>query len=874
MILLKAAFPFKGLGRSALVTMLVLCAAMMTMKPAHATITGSCFGHFGSIEQIGDVTADGQIERPDPVLVIVNTLDARTEPMGRGSVSGTLAFGDRVYLEAIQGDYLLVNTESNQRVSPENRVPPIGWVDADGLLCRTTPLETAEDISQKFYVRTAANFADEDENIIQPTAGPRTEACALLNNTCQRLSRFSLFFIFAEDTETGRLLLMGEQLSQPTSVPIGWVDEEDGFRWNTRFGLRPNDNLVYSEETGQLDAAEEEVVCLYETLDQAASAARDDVCLYPILGGPRWFESTIRIPILERVTHLGEWYYRVAMPIAGVGEDSSGAILDRLAGLDEAIGALQGLRNLDVFFLIDGTQSMDVHIDALVGRGASVGVIPAIQQAFATDPRFANVSVRYGFRVYRDVYTGERFGIGEGMPLGNSCNPTEAELARNRRDVQAGIAAIDVFEGDDSGIRDTDHEENLALGLTIALGDMSTCPGNVRLLFVIGDTGFDGERLQADNVPVFSEERIVQEFARTMASGSPVIPFFIQVPRAPGNIGSDNYNSAYDLFARQARFMIRGIQDRYIEGITDQARDRIQEKMRIEENFYSLEGQSISAAQADLVAYVLDRVETYGDQRPVNEIIAELRTGESLVQIIEALSSDAGGVPALRLTQIERVVCDTLGDGCTERIVSDVAEGYISEDAALAIDLLMSAEELDGWQQRLDGFRDLTIFDEEDLSWAIINMLELGTRIATGSLTPSELDMSLGEYLSRRLGLPVAEGTPLLGYSLRDFVAKIEEAESGEENGGLIFRGDEVSTCELLAVGEWLNSHIRILNAIDRGFFPVVRPQDSNCAEMRGEIGARNLLAEARFPDMERMSFNFVRLSDVVEYWVPQEFLP
>lgn len=846
---------FQSRLAGALCAAALLCSGLLFAAPAAAAIQGSCLGHFGSVDQVGTIRPDGTIERNDRVAVIVDSTEIRSEPSASGAVTGTLRFGERVYLENLTGEYLRVNYSNSQR-TPQ---PALGWVHADTLLCRTTPLQTDEGLARKFYIRTVANFGQDEASVIEPAAAPTDGApCAQLNNECQRLTRFSLFFIFAEDPATGRLLLLGQQVSETDTPLIGWVGPDDGFRWNSRYGLRPADNLSYDPGTGQLTAGSEIRVCLYETLELAAGRTGER-CDYPILGGPRWFTSTIRIPILERVDYQGQPYLRVAMPIAGVGQDADVEMLDRLAGLDEAIAALQGLRNLDVFFLIDGTQSMDPHIDALVGRGSSIGVIPAIQNAFATDPRFRNVRVRYGYRVYRDTYTLQNFGMGESLRLGNNCAPTDAELDQNHRQVQDEIGRIDVRFGSDSGVRDTDHEENLPLGLAFAVDDMQGCPDNVKLLFVIGDTGFDSIRLTREGVPVTTEQQVVQIFADRLRRGAaPIVPFFIQVPRAQ-NQSSDNYRNAYALFTQQAQGMIGGIQAAYTADLRQRAFGQINE------NFYSLDGRQIPAAQADLVSYVLDRVANYGDQRPINEIIAGLQTGEALVQIMNALQEDASGIPALRLAQIERRVCDTLGAGCTQRVVSDVAEGYIPLTDDIVRDVLLSATEFGQWRDRLSALRGFSSLNEIELSRMIVNMMTTSVGSVIGELSPSELEMSVSDYLDLREGLPVSENTPLLSYSLQDFIAKME-------GDYVAFTGREVATCELLYVARWLQMHYMVFDAVSRNEFPVIDFQPITDCQIRGTMQRLNYRAEARFPD-ERMSFSFVRMN-ALGYWVPEEFLP
>lgn len=830
--------------------------AVLLFQPssANAQITGSCLNHFGSESAVGDIAQDGLITRADAVPVILETSTVRQEPNLQAAITGQLRFGDRVFLERQVDDFLYVISD------PRDDQSGIGWVEADTLLCRTFPLRTEEGISQKFLVRTAANFGLDESTVIQPRAGPATSTCARLNEQCQSLTRFSLYYVYAEDPVTNRILLIGDQVSESDTPLVGWVEADDGFRWNTRFGMRPNDNLYLNESTGVLTPGPEIRVCLHETLEEAA-VATDDRCLFPILGGPRWFTSTIRIPVLDRVIHEGIPYLHVALPIAGVGEDSRDELLNQVSGLDDAIAALQSLRNVDVFFLIDGTQSMGPHIDGLVGRGAGQGIIPSIQDAFETDPRFRNVNVRYGYRVYRDVYAGgDAFGVGEGIRLSNNCQPTEAELETNRAEVEQGIGTIDPDFGDDSGIADTDHEENLALGLAFAVDDMAACEDNVKLLFVIGDTGFDSERLAADGVPFSTEEQLVELLAEsTTRAVDPIIPFFIQVPRVQTQ--SLNYDEAYDLFTQQAQSLIGSLQGRYTEDLVRRY------SLNLSEHFFSLDGNEIEASQTQMVENILNRVANFGDQRPVNEIIAELRTGNSLVQIITALQDQANGIPALRLAQIERRICDTLGAACTERIISDVAEGYIAHTEDVVMDVLLTSGEFSDWRRQLETLRELNAIDPRDQSQLVVNMMVSSVERSLGELTPAEMNMSVADFLFLRGGMPVGSQTPLLNYSVRDFVAATERDSP-------VFDGNEVEICELLAVIRWLERHRAIFSAVERGQIPIFETQQiTECDLRRQAMEELIFIDERRFPDPDRMDYSFVRINER-SFWLPDSFLP
>jgi len=173
---------------------------------------------------------------------------------------------------------------------------------------------------------------------------------------------------------------------------VGWVSAVDGYIWETRHAIRPREDLRAEAASEGLSVGDERVACMYETIEGAIAG---EACQTPILGGYRWFNYPLRIPILDRVEQDDRSFFRVAMPTAGIGSDASGDVLQQFGGLDAAIS--------------DG------------------GVLQAIQAGFANDFRFEGVQVRYGFRAYRDYYAGDA-GMGEVFPLGTDCSPSKEDL--------------------------------------------------------------------------------------------------------------------------------------------------------------------------------------------------------------------------------------------------------------------------------------------------------------------------------------------------------------------------------------------------------------------------------------------------------------
>ena len=830
---------------------IALLAAAGVPDRAEANILGSCALYdFGAKDGVGSIDESGFIQRNAPVPVIREGAVLRDGPSERAAALGRLDFAQRVGIHRRVGTYVEIKSDPRDAAT-------IGWVDGDDLLCRAQPLvSTTTGLEQKFYIKTRASF--QDDEVVPVKASPSVDIvdCDTANRRCRELSRFALHYVHAVDFQKGRLLLLSEFQADVTAPIIGWVSAQDGYLWETRLGLRPRTDLVLTDEDAVAGAqpGEERPICVYETPE---AAFRQEACTFPLLGGERWFGYPIRMPVIDRVD--GEKsLFSVVLPVPGVGDQASADIIDQIEGLENALGALQQLRKIDVFFLIDGTQSMQPHIDAIVGRGGT-GVLGAIRDAFTEDRRFAGTQVRFGFRVYRDIYAGDN-GIGEGMPLGQVCDLSPDELDEEYIRFDRAVRAITTEVP--AVTKDPDHEENLFFGLYQAVDDMSTCDEHVKMLFVIGDTGYDAESQIAQGGIGISQEDVADfltlNFDETV---DPVIPFFIQVPEAGESL---SYKAAYAKFTPQAEAITQRVLDHMGRGT------RAATETTLEDHVVSLRGRSLSEAKGDLVQQILDTVSRFGDQAPINEIIAELKGGEALVNVITQLqrADEFNNVPGLRLSQIERRLCDELGPACRERVYNVIAQGFIVDDEDVVTDVWMEHDEFSQWRKMLEGFRNTSNTEPDKLAGLIVRQMTRVLQGQIGDLTVEDVNRSVAEYLNRRHGLPVGEFSPLLKYTLSDLMTTREGALSGGEGGdGLI------GVCELNLLGNWLERHREIFDSVFVGEIPVFElDRQSACANVRHETPMVRFKGYQSF-SKPGLDFKYV-IGDRTIYWVPSEYLP
>jgi len=318
------------------------------------------------------------------------------------------------------------------------------------------------------------------------------------------------------------------------------------------------------------------------------------------------------------------------------------------------------------------------------------------------------------------------------------------------------------------------------------------------------------EDLEAQNaafLPENASQMLTQGFSRDL---DPVIPFFIQVPRTHdettlGGAELEAYDRAYRRFETQGSFYVNAVSDHFQQDLN------LNQNVRIAEHFYSLDGTSIGEAKGSLVEFIFDKVALFGDQRPLNEVISELQGGQALVEIITNLQQD-GNVPALRLAQIERRICEELGDACENRVFNSVAEGYIEDNGDVIQDVLFSSEEFRTWRSKLDALKN------------------------SNQVTATELS------------------------------EMIQEASGGTDQPGL------VEICELYRVARWLESHRELFDTIEASEIPTFSLDPVQSCDMRYPTPELTLKERTRFPE-ETMSFRHV-LSDNTVYWIPNAYLP
>ena len=683
----------------------------------------------------------------------------------------------------------------------------LGWMKREDLLCRVSPLVDKKDLERKLFIKTPP--AKSGTSVSVPAYPfPQGIECA---NRCKPLSRFELYFVFAEDLESKRYLLGNRyRLSDEPGLLTGWVDIDAGIPWNTTLGLRPSeDKGVQIRLTPTLqDAAEQKGVI--------------------ILGGKEWYKYSIHIPVLGLELYKEKQYFHIAAPGLGARSDNSASNPQQAFEGFHNPKQIEELRHSDIFFLLDGTASMEGSISAVTK--AAVEIV----KAFSTTANYKESSARFGFRVYRDAYAGGEHGIGEGLPLGTDCSPTQDAMRTNQSKFNAEISRVRVSTDDQT--KNDGYPENLFYGLRQAVRDIASCPQRKKLLFVIGDAG--------DN-----DVKVPDDVVRTLrAFPQPIVLFFIQTSNREQQARTPQaYRVAYDRFSDQALEIL----------------DKVLPQRGLDNKPVGRRDQFLtSLGEREIVNRIMEQVKFYSSSAEVNTLLVALQGGEALESYIRKRMAE-GDLPVL-YWELVRGACGELGKQCTEQIDHRVTGGYTLTSEPWVQELWINSTDLDRWIALLRQLIELidqmgTRLSEQKDRFAEL----LGEKVQqmVGQPPIKDSGQSLEDYVKRKGGLPVRSFSPLLQYELHE----IRTMES----------------CELRRLSSWIRSTRDILGQIRaEGTLRVNAVQEDYPTEQCPSIsdkGKRIRRVDLKQPSKlgEDDSYRYDHaLRGTTIYWIPEEFFP
>ena len=294
-------------------------------------------------------------------------------------------FMDPLYVKQIQGSWLHVYSK---------RKKDLGWIHVEYLvICRYAILNTGSAAPRKGMALISLN-EDVDPNDLQDSKKLQYNYYSDpdLNSDAYRgkSDKFKIHFILKE-TASAKLLSETDKLNendkQTKSAVRGWMANLNITNWDTRICLEPSTSRLavadYSSKIIPVFPQESHLKEMYDRPDPAQNAIMKNIVSDELLS-----PYTMRMPILEhlssknkKVATVGKLDYQI--PDNEVNDFNC---LEEIEELDKK------LKNINIVFVIDGTQSMGEFYKPVV---SSISAI-------IDNPIDVDANIRFGAIIYRD----------------------------------------------------------------------------------------------------------------------------------------------------------------------------------------------------------------------------------------------------------------------------------------------------------------------------------------------------------------------------------------------------------------------------------------------------------------------------------------
>lgn len=723
----------------------------------------------------------------------------------------------------------------------------LGWVDRHTVMCRQEPLRDPETgLWRRIYIQTATRsrggFVGENQNEetqIEPKQlfrGPYQDC----DDSCSTVGRFEWFYVYGDHND--RVLISKSVSLRPSASEgvRGWLPKDDGIPWNSASALRPSI---------ELDTSDPDHLCAYQSLEDLR--AKKDCREF--LGGYRWFEIDDRLPVIEETQEAWEVIFKGGGNNLGREE-----LMDALNNEKAITTQAEGLSNLDVLFLIDGTNSIKPAIDAIKGTNGRAGLVDQLNKKLrgklATGGRY-----RVGFRMFRDSVKGQSDGVrgSEHLAMAQQQCVTDSTLFSDQfRSVQVR----------DNG-SDNDFEENLMGGLRQAIRDIGGCRTHTKIIIVIGDHGYSETQQKSRGHRAYKRDKIMQELQDSGRFDDPPLLFFLQLPEADLSKikNKEGYERAYGGFKTLALNFIRDQAQFNGKDLDTQTQFQMFNEMQ-NDMFVRLPSGRVTDT---VVSEIVDKIDRYL-QPTISTRIGD--GGQSVKESIERLQKRTDGVPILWWKMAERRFCDAVPNQCKENVLEKVDTLFIdkADRALLEPELLLTQEQLNQWIDVLGIFKDAYGEDDlvESLQMTLESRIESALSVQVGQpVDENGEEMSLGKILQLGAGLPSGFGSALLSYRPREF---------GDDN----FQYCEVTVLADKAT-QFFNLLKRMLDGDILPHFDTVPPDTIACPYISDRGKSLQMIhpPSLRFENLNRIDTDVPRnyvFSDetAMFYWIGVEYLP
>ena len=630
---------------------------------------------------------------------------------------GTLNFNENLNILETSKDRVKI-----QRLNDQN---PAGWVQREDILCSISPIKKCG-LSKKIYIKTqhSRSKTNKANRLKNAYKSPDAENC----DDCNEVERFRGYYIYDEkSTNKGKRYLISDshRLDAETNL-IGWVDKKDGFVWNNRYGLRPAENLVYTD--GQRKGLEKPIF-VYLT-EKDALEKNEDEKGRPVIGGERWFRYDIRMAYEDTTK---EQLYKVNIPLPGVGTQSidKGRIVispDIYKKTDEVLNAIGRLKNLDIFFIVSRKSNM----------------LPYLMTIKET--------IKY---IHKESQTENRFGIGLTYHINSKetinkhwvkfppyCTMSDQVQENKIQGLMQSIDDIMInFHTISSG--DNNFFDNIYDPILKFINEESrSCNDNLKLLFVVSNFGNPKPNLAS------------LQFLKSIKNFINVHIYFIQgkheaFAEIPGlndhqkkQIQSQ-YDKAYEAFHKTARLILTNL-------------GQSESKKIIQTNIKKIKEKIVSIVNAFDIP-----------QKMQNYIQLDLKGGKALIETIQTLQNfeEYRNLPGLFWDILQKTGCEKLGEQCEGNVIDTVLEGYIPVTKDIVMDVWVTQEEFKKYKILLNKIMEINILPTRMKHQLFIHTLFVQIEKITGK--PPYSEDTANNHLKNYF--PVRPDSPLFNYTYHQY---------------------------------------------------------------------------------------------------------
>lgn len=727
-----------------------------------------------------------------------------------------------------------------ERLLVEKNGETVGWINRVDLFCGRSAIKTSSgndsrgSLIKKLYVATGKSFYENQEerlNGIRTIPASETpfsvDKCA--GGRCRQLSRFSGYYIYAEmnakgcsSTEHNKeciQYLLGEHSNLDTNEGfVGWVRSDNAFIWNTSYGLRvseslPSVNAKDLEKTLKNRLAKNQSICGYTTLEKIKQKKIED-CI-ELNGGWDWFKSPIRMYAIDKTTD-GE-YYKVIAPLEG----------QRVKLKTKKLNINFGdLKHLDIMFLVDGTQSMTSNMQKVkeTVKDITSQIINDYQNYSKRSKKNRNNNIvtgmeyRFAFQVYRDSYAKEKeFGDKFLFSRSTSCNMSTNKFIHNQKIFLEKFNDALKTTKRDRGSGDRDHEENLYGGIQNAIKNLRlSCPNSLKILFVIGDTGYNGENQRNFyGRKAIPKESIAKKLKGEDGVKKSIVLYFLQTPELQessicSNVNSPKcksrykkYTKAYSLFHEEATYFVNASLVNLNKRIRKSNKPEEVASPDIQPSDYIL-----NIDIENISKIIQENISKFAQNELVNQIAMDVGSGMSLESSINRLKHhpDFMSVPSHFFELILESNCKSEDDKeCKEGIIEEIKEFYIEANNRVSKDIWIDVKTFEGMK---DFFSKVARYFRENSGDSLEKSNEKLKQLLVDGLVKrlgydnvqNKTDFNtkqLKDLLSYQLGIPFNNTSALFKYTIEDYG-----------------NTEVVTKCVKNNLLDWINSYNQILNIL------------------------------------------------------------